>query len=788
MQTYSVEAYLKATGVDQFAKAFGDAGKNVEGLEKSSKGANANIGTLLKTIVGVAATIGVFRTLTSSLDGAISRFDTLNSFPRVLQLMGFDAVDAEKAIDRLSDGIDGLPTTLDSVASTTQRIATMTGDLDGAVDTTLALNNAFLASGASTADASRGLEQYVQMLSKGEVDLQSWRTLQETMPVALNRTAEAFGFTGRSAQNDLYDALKEGSITFDEFNDQLIELSEATGGFADMARESSTGIRTSWQNVKTSVIKGLADMITSIDDALSSFGGISGVLDSVKAGIQATFSWINANIPIAINLLKEVYNAIKPWTPLILGVITAFLTFNTVISVIDRVGKYIENINLVLGGLWRLMLANPIALVIAALAGLVVMFVYLWNTSDQFREKVTEVFQALLDFVVPIVQTVVDFIMEIWGMLVEWWDENSAQILETAQTVWNTIVEVVMTVVQSVVDFVMEIWGALVSWWNENSELIRQTADTVWNGIKGIIESVMNFLTPFIESAWNGIKTVIELAMNFLVPFLNTAWNDIKTMVEIVWAAIQTAIDIAINLVLGIIRTVMQLINGDWEGAWETVKSTAETIWESIKTYISTVAQAIWDNIKEKFGAVVDTVREKMEEALDKVTEIGNSILDFFSGLDLYESGKAIIQSAIDGIVAMKDSIVGKVEDIVGSIRNLWPFSPAKEGPLSDIHRMDFAGPIGTSIDRAENPIRRTMANLADTARNAFDMDPIDIAGQINDIHARSQRQMSYDYTNELNVNRQPARITLVLGNNEFEAFVDDINEVNAINAELRRF
>lgn len=770
-----MEAYLKATGVDQFAKAFGDAEKNVEGLEKSSKGANANIGTLLKTIVGVAATIGVFRTLTSSLDGAISRFDTLNSFPRVLQLMGFDAVDAEKAIDRLSDGIDGLPTTLDSVASTTQRIATMTGDLDGAVDTTLALNNAFLASGASTADASRGLEQYVQMLSKGEVDLQSWRTLQETMPVALNRTAEAFGFTGRSAQNDLYDALKDGSITFDEFNDQLIDLSEATGGFADMARESSTGIRTSWQNVKTSVVKGLADMIASIDGALSSFGGISGVFDSVKAGIQATFSWINANIPIAINLLKEVYNAIKPWTPLILGVITAFLTFNTVISIVNSVKTAITGVRTAFLLLNATMLANPIALVIAVLAGLAAMFVYLWNTSDQFREKVTEVFQALLDFVVPIVQTVVDFIMEIWGMLVEWWDESSAQILETAQTVWNTIVEVVMTIVQSVVDFVMEIWGALVSWWNENSELIRQTADTVWNGIKGIIESVMNFLTPFIESAWNGIKTVIELAMNFLVPFLNTAWNDIKTMVEIVWAAIQTAIDIAINLVLGIIRTVMQLINGDWEGAWETVKSTAETIWENIKTFISDAAQAIWDNIKEKFGAVVDTVREKMEEALDKVTEIGNSILDFFSGLDLYESGKAIIQSAIDGIVAMKDSIVGKVEDIVGSIRNLWPFSPAKEGPLSDIHRMDFAGPIGTSIDRAENPIRRTMANLADTARNAFDMDPIDIAGQINSIHARSQRQFSYDYQNEVTVSKQPANINLMLGRRNFKAFVEDI-------------
>src|SRR5690625_7557989 len=99
------------------------------------------------------------------------------------------------------------------------------------------------------------------MLSKGEVDLQSWRTLQETMTVALNKTAEAFGFAGKSAQNDLYEALKSGEITFDDFNSQLIELSNETGGFADMAKESSTGIRTSWTNIQTAVVKGVADML-----------------------------------------------------------------------------------------------------------------------------------------------------------------------------------------------------------------------------------------------------------------------------------------------------------------------------------------------------------------------------------------------------------------------------------------------------------------------------------------------------------------------------------------------
>src|SRR5690625_4640711 len=218
-------------------KQVGGGIKKVEGrlsgIAGAAKRGIASVGKLATALGVVALAYKGIDMVKQSLDGAIDRYDTLNNFPRVMEQIGFDAETSQKAIDKLSDGIQGLPTRLDEVASTAQNIAVMTNDLDGAVETTLALNNAFLASGASTADAERGLDQYVQMLAKGEVDLQSWRTLQETMGVALNTLAEDFGFTGKSAQSDLYDALKSGEITFDEFNDKLIEASTAQDGFAE---------------------------------------------------------------------------------------------------------------------------------------------------------------------------------------------------------------------------------------------------------------------------------------------------------------------------------------------------------------------------------------------------------------------------------------------------------------------------------------------------------------------------------------------------------------------------
>jgi len=251
------------------AKGVANIDKKFGGLGKTSRNVARRIGEIAGAIGLVGLASKAINSVTKSIDGAISRYDTLNNFPRVMQQIGFSAEESEGAINRLSDGIQGLPTTLDDVAKTTQRIATLTGDLDGAVDTTLALNNAFIASGASTADAQRGLEQYVQMLSRGEVDLQSWRSLQETMGVALNDVAKAFGFAGASAQNDLYDALKSGEITFDEFNAKLIELSDGTNGFAERARTASGGIRTAWTNMNTAIVRGVTNIIEAIDGVLA---------------------------------------------------------------------------------------------------------------------------------------------------------------------------------------------------------------------------------------------------------------------------------------------------------------------------------------------------------------------------------------------------------------------------------------------------------------------------------------------------------------------------------------
>lgn len=196
--------------------------KNLDQLEGKSTKANKSIRDMAVAVGAVKLASAAFNVLKNSVGDAVSRFDTMQKFPKVMKALGFSAEDSDKSIKKLSDGIDGLPTKLDDVVANTQQMTAITGDLDKSTDTVLALNNAFLASGASTDDANRGMQQFNQMLSTGTVDLESWKTLQETMPLALQKTAEAMGYTGKSAQRDLYAALKEGTVTFDDFQNKLI--------------------------------------------------------------------------------------------------------------------------------------------------------------------------------------------------------------------------------------------------------------------------------------------------------------------------------------------------------------------------------------------------------------------------------------------------------------------------------------------------------------------------------------------------------------------------------------
>lgn len=296
MSAHTIEAILTAKDQNMSSTFDKVMGKADSFGSKLSKG----LGFGMWMAIGQKAVNSVFNLIGSGVDGAVKRFDTLNQFPKVMQTLGYGAKEAEASINTLGKGIEHLPTTLDAVANQTKGIVAVVGDLDKATKLTLALNNAMTAGGASAEQASSAINQWVQAMAKGKPDLQDWRALVQTAPAQMNQLAEATLGAGKT-QNDLYNAMKNGTVTIDQVNDKMIELTtqggEGFASWAEQAKNAGAGIQMSITNVKASVQRNLANIMGGIDNLMGKVGGIAGVIQ----GIVPAFDKVGSTITDMLN-------------------------------------------------------------------------------------------------------------------------------------------------------------------------------------------------------------------------------------------------------------------------------------------------------------------------------------------------------------------------------------------------------------------------------------------------------------------------------------------------------
>lgn len=352
------------------AKEFGAAGSSAgvqftSGVNKGLGGTGAITGKLA-AIGGAAMAVAqtgigaAMNTISSSVSGAVSRVDTLNAFPKVLQGLGYSAEDASAAVNKMSDHITGLPTTLDAIAGSVQQVLPSVGNVDKATNIMLAFNDALVAGGQSTQVQEAALQQFTQILAKGKPELEDWKSIQTAMPGQLDQVAKSM--LGASADsNQLYEALKNGTVSMDDFTSALVSLdSEGYGGFAsfaDQAKAATDGIKTSFTNMQTAVIKNLGNVISAINNMGGSTGFIAGVIQRNTSVINAigtvATGFIQSHeseILKAYNAISDILNAIGRLVVVVWHTISdtvgskANMLYNIVLTVANGIGTVINGL------------------------------------------------------------------------------------------------------------------------------------------------------------------------------------------------------------------------------------------------------------------------------------------------------------------------------------------------------------------------------------------------------------------------------------------------------------
>lgn len=279
--------------------------KNIDRSMKSATSSITSAFNYIKfSIVNAGINIAI-NEITGSLQEGISRLDTMKNYENVMSNLGIGGTEAKASIERLSEALRGLPTSLDSAALSVQRLTSANGNIQASTEMFLAMNNAILAGGASAGLQASAIEQLSQAYAKGKPDMMEWRTLMMAMPAQLTQIAKVMNYASAEA---LGEALRKGEVSMNEFMITLTKMNkEGLNGFKSLkeqAENATGGISTSLQNIKTALARAWADIMDAIgrENIVGFFKNIINIIDALAQRIVAIIKLIAQAINFISNL------------------------------------------------------------------------------------------------------------------------------------------------------------------------------------------------------------------------------------------------------------------------------------------------------------------------------------------------------------------------------------------------------------------------------------------------------------------------------------------------------
>lgn len=411
-------------------------------------------------------------------------------------------------------------------------------------------------------------------------------------------------------------------------------------------------------------------LLPAVKSIVSFLQGLINVLNSMPDGMKQTI------VTIAL-----VVAALGPVLIIIGKVISAV---GTIMTIVPKVAGVIKTVQGAFAALNTTMLANPIVLIIAAIAALVAAFIYLWNTNEEFRQ-----------FWIDLWEDIKEIAVAVWEGLEEFFSAAWEAIRTTAETVWNAIA-----------GFFTGLWEGIRNTFTTVVNAISSFLSTAWNTIQTVATTVWTAISTFFSTIWNGIKTVVTTVVTAISTFLTTAWNTIKTAITTVLNAIKTVFSTVWNAIKNVVTTVINGIKNTITTVWNGIKNTVTTVVNAIKTAVSTAFSSIWNGIKNTISGIYNTIKNGFTNAVNFIKNLASSAFSW---------GADIINGIVNGI----KSCIGKVKDAVCSvadtIKSFLHFSVPDEGPLTEYESWmpDFMSGLAKGIEKSKGMVKDAVSGLA---------------------------------------------------------------------------
>ncbi|HAR8797002.1 phage tail tape measure protein [Enterococcus faecium] len=549
------------------------------------------------------------------------------------------------------------------------------------------------------------------------------------------------GLTPEQQQNALVTLYGQESLSgmmalIDKGPDSLGKLTkslkDSDGAADDMARTMQDNMNSSieqmfgaFESAAIVIQKILAPSIKKVADA------ISGLVEKFVSAPESTQRLVVAIGAIAI--------AIGPVLYALGMLVKAFQTMKVGLGVLGNGISLFKKLGSAIG-----FLTSPVGLVIAAVALLVVGFIYLWNTSEDFRNF----WIGLWEGIKSAVSSAVEWIQNAWKSTGEWFNNLWKSIKEGADNVWTTIQEAP----GKAADWIKNKWTETKEFFSSIWDGIKEAASSAWEGIVNILApyviAIKNVFQPMIDfftnlwsqigsiagSAWEIIKTVVMGPILLLIDLITGNFNQLKEDASMLWTTLTTNIQNIITTFVDIVVGYYTALKDTVINIWNVLTSTIKDVWNSFTTWIKETTNNIVNSVKQGWNNLKQGTIDLFNNMIQGAKDLWNSFKAWFINLvigtkdNIIQGWENLKQGTIDtfnnlvnGAQEAWDNLVNAVSDTVDrvtgwfdNLKNIDLLAAGKAIMDSFLEGLqnawksvqDFVGGIGDWIREHKGPIQ----------------------------------------------------------------------------------
>lgn len=673
--------------------------KNV--AKKSSSMADIIKGTFVgKTLFSVASK--GYQLIAGSVGKATARLDAMGKATNVMSILSGSTEKASQVVQGLTDAVSDTAYGLDAAATSTQKLATSGLDLDGSARMVKNLMDAVSFYGDGTNETLENVvDAMAKMNSSGKISADQWQRLTDAGIPVLKIFAEK---TGKSMA-EVSDAFSKGKISAQDFDAILTDaLENGTQSFpavAGKAKEMAGSFATSFSNMSARIAIGVANVITafnsfvqdsglpSIQTMIADFGSViknglnwvadnmpailNGIIDLVKKvgdsmphltnAIRTVVDYVQHNAGGAVDVIKEALKWLIDNIPAVTGVLDSLSPAIIAIGVAFATWKFLSTVQKVtsllktgfLNAIFNvskainLLSGNPIMLVVSAIAALVAGFLYLWNTSESFRNFWIGLWDTIKTAAGTVVEGVVTFFTETIPEAFNGFIEACQSVAESVAVFFTeTIPQAILSFVQAVIQFF--------------------TVDLPYNigyGIGWIIGKIAEFGQNLIDFATTTVPQFIQSVIDWFMQLPGQIWSWLLAVLSNIaqWGTdmISDGAEAASEFLTNVINWFQQLPGriGNWLtstirniGKWVTdMKNKAVEAGTKFKDGLVDEVKKIPERMLSLGGDIVDGIKNGIKNAWSGVTSwfgnlAGGLVDGFRNALDIHSPSKAFDKEA----------------------------------------------------------------------------------------------------------------------------------------------